>query len=154
MNTVTHALLPVISAVSCEGVSRVFTRRKSSLSSKQLLVIGVFGAAPDLLNPHLSLEARYSSWSHTIWFWLLLTAVIFAVYFLKRNVASVYLTAWLSFSYVLHLVLDALSGGIAWNYPLCQDTIGHYYINPIWWIPVDIILFIIVYFLFRARPKI
>jgi len=57
MNTVTHALLPVIAAAVCESGFQLFKAKRNHWSCKQLLLVGLFGAAPDLLNPHLSLEA-------------------------------------------------------------------------------------------------
>ena len=153
MNTVTHALLPVIAAAACESGFQLFKARRNHWSCKQLLLIGLFGAAPDLLNPHLSLEARYTSWSHSIWFWAALSVLLYIFTLAKRHVLPLLLTFWLSFGYLAHIVLDGFSGGIAWNYPWHKGVIGEYYINPVWWVPVDVGLFIIAYFLLRIIPK-
>jgi membrane-bound metal-dependent hydrolase YbcI (DUF457 family) len=76
MNTVTHALIPAIVAGICARAYRDPKKRSGILSSKDILIIGVFGAAPDLLNPHLSLDARYTSWSHSLFCWLGLTLLL------------------------------------------------------------------------------
>jgi len=60
MNTVTHTLIPAIIAGICARAYRKPEKRSEPLSSRDILIIGLFGAAPDLLNPHLSLDARYT----------------------------------------------------------------------------------------------
>ena len=69
MNTVTHALAPVLLASFAAKKSVGFVR-------KEIIMIGIAGALPDLLNPHLSLEARMHSWSHGLPFWLFLSLLL------------------------------------------------------------------------------
>lgn len=68
MNTVTHALIPAIAAGICVRAFRPPEQGSRCLGGKDIVLIGLFGAAPDLLNPHTSLEARYASWSPTGYF--------------------------------------------------------------------------------------
>jgi hypothetical protein len=68
----THALAPTLAAMMVDAI-RVKKDRDRLFPGKALIAIGIAGALPDFLNPHLSLEARLSSWTHTLWF-------IFAIY--------------------------------------------------------------------------
>jgi len=154
MNIVTHALLPVIMAGLYERSYQIPEDRKGVFSPKQLVAIGVFGILPDLLHPHISLEARYSSLSHGVLFWLVLTIALLLFSFLKRKMLPFYLAGWFSAAYLLHLFCDAISGGITWLYPLGADVLGAYYIQPIWWIPIDIISSLLAYSMFRIIPHI
>jgi membrane-bound metal-dependent hydrolase YbcI (DUF457 family) len=153
MNTITHALLPVIAAALYERSYLVEEQRRLAFSTKRLIVIGIFGAAPDILNPHISLDARYTSWSHGIVFWVIITMCLVILHLTRRKVFPIHLMAWLSGSYLLHIGCDAISGGIAWNYPFGRSVIGAFYVNPIWWIPLDVLLSILAYGLFRAIPS-
>ncbi|WP_227021662.1 metal-dependent hydrolase [Oceaniferula marina] len=156
MNTVTHALIPAVTA----GIFLNLYRGKeggSRGSYKDLLVIGLFGAAPDLLNPHMSLEDRYSSWSHSIFAWLAVLVFLLVSKWVPRLPWQRWLTwsklVWCSSAYGLHLACDAVSGGIAWLYPWKADIVGAYLVPPVWWIPMDVSLFLSYYFLFRVIPK-
>ena len=153
MNTITHALIPLIAAGIYERSYRVDEGRRHLLSIKMLIAVGVFGAAPDILNPHLSLDARYTSWSHGLIFWLILTVCISLFSVAKRKVLPPYMIPWLSGAYLLHIICDAISGGVAWSYPFGQSIVGAYYVAPIWWIPLDIALFLTAYGTFRVVPK-
>lgn len=143
MNTITHALLPVLTC-SLIGKRSLLT---SGLKTKEYFLIALFGAAPDLLNPHFTLAARYASWSHSLWFWATLTAVLFAIFRTKQISGS--MVVLLSTSYFTHLLCDALAGGLAWNYPFSARVIGNYYIVATWWIPLDAVCILIAYFKFR-----
>jgi len=146
--------MPLIAAGICECSYRSKEDRSNELSVKMLTMIAVFGAAPDILNPHLSLEARYSSWSHGISFWLLLTICISLLSMVRRKLIPLHMILWLSGAYLLHIFCDAISGGVAWSYPFGRSVVGEYYVDPIWWIPLDVALFLIAYGLFRVIPKI
>ena len=153
MNTITHALLPVIAAGVYERFHRTKAERRGVFSAKKLILIGVFGAAPDLLNPHISLDARYTSWSHGIVFWVIITMCLVMLHLTRRRVFPIHLMVWLSGSYLLHIACDAISGGVAWNYPFGRSVIGAFYVNPIWWIPLDVLLSLLAYGLFRVIPS-
>jgi len=100
------------------------------------------------------LLARYSSLSHGILFWFILTIALLLFAFLKRKMLPFYLAGWFSAAYLLHLFCDGISGGIAWLYPLRGDIVGRYYIQPIWWSPLDIICALLAYGMFRIIPHI
>ena len=155
MNTVTHALLPIIAAGLYERSYAPKSRRRGTLSPKAIALIGIFGAAPDLLNPHLSLQARYASWSHSLYFWLALTVALLLYAAIRPTQRSVWIiVAWLSGAYLLHMACDAISGGIAWAYPFGHQIIGARLVSYRWWTSLDIVCFVTAYFIFRAIPKI
>jgi hypothetical protein len=153
MNTLTHALLPVIAAGLYEKSYAPKSQRRGILGPKAIILIGVFGAAPDLINPHLSLSSRYSSWSHGLPFWTALTLGLVLYAAIRRSERPLWTTAaWLSGAYLLHLVCDGISGGIAWAYPFGHQIVGARLVTYRWWIPLDIVCASITYFIFRGIP--
>jgi len=151
MNTITHALLPAIAAGIINRSYRAKENRRNFFTGKQILLIGVFGAAPDLINPHLTLAARYTSWSHSLIFFIPLILILTTLAFTKFKNNKL-LIATLVSAYLLHLICDTISGGIAWLYPLKTDIIGSYIIPATTWIPLDVISILTAYFIFRVFP--
>ncbi len=154
MNTITHALLPVIAAGVYERAYLGENERRGSLSNRDILLIGVAGAAADLLDPHLSLAHRYTSWTHTMITWAGFALILAGLHAWRGNLLSRQLMAWLSGAYLLHLFCDAIAGGIAWLYPVVPNAIiGAYFVPPILWIPSDILCVLATYGIFRAIPR-
>ena len=151
MNTLTHALLPVI------GVS-VNKKRTDKCGAaywgwKRLFLLCFFGALPDLLHPHLSLSARYTSYSHGLPALFCVGLLLGILVQVKKFGLDLYLVAWIFLAYALHLLCDLVSGGIAWCYPFDSSVIGGYYFPVVYWIPLDFICALTVYFIYRAIPK-
>jgi hypothetical protein len=147
MNTITHALIPVICV-------RLFTSRPKWLGRWGLVQVGLAGALPDLLNPHLSLEARMTSWSHGLPFWFTISTILVIGSFISRGRLSPHVAVCMSLAYLLHIACDAISGGVDFLYPLGSWIWGYYWVDPLWWIPIDIILILLAYMLFRILPRI
>lgn len=145
MNTVTHALIPVICA-------RLAVKRNVWMGRWTPYQIALAGASPDLLNPHLSLEARMTSWSHGLPAWLAFTAILIISSLVSRGKLPMSLVCWLSGAYLLHIACDAISGGVNLLYPVKTWVIGDYWIDPVWWVPLDVLCLLVVYFLFRVIP--
>lgn len=145
MDTVTHALVPVIIVHACLPKQKRFGRWG-------LIAIGFAGALPDLLTPHISLEARMISWSHGLPFWAALSCGLLLFSLASRQRLSFPLLCFLSGAYLFHLFCDAISGGINWMYPVRNFIWGEYWVSPILWIPLDIICVLLSYYLFRLRP--
>ncbi len=147
----THALLPVCGALVMENVS-LARGRGHVFPAWSMPVIGLFGALPDICTPHLSLEARYTSWSHTAWF-LIGVAVVcpMVASFYPAQRWRVALACW--FASVLHLACDAISGGIAYLFPWRPELIvGAFYVYPDYWFPLDAFFILLTWFLIRLRP--
>ncbi|MDP4778992.1 MAG: metal-dependent hydrolase [Akkermansiaceae bacterium] len=145
MNIFTHALSPVIITHLCMPASKKLPRRS-------LIAIGVAGALPDLLNPHLYLEARMTSWSHALPFWTCLTIVLLLASLFSKKRLPLGLSIILSAAYLFHLICDAISGGINWLYPCSNYIWGTYWVSPLYWVPLDLLCILTCYYLFRLRP--
>ena len=145
MDTITHALAPVI-------LTRLAFGKPAWMPRFGLVAIGVAGAMPDLVNPHLSLAARMTSWSHGLPFWGGLTVVLLGFALVKRRLLPVRLAVLLSAAYLLHMVCDAISGGINWMFPVGNFVWGDYFVDPVWWIPLDVVCVLTAYVMFRLVP--
>ena len=146
MDSITHALIPVICV-------RLAANGQKWIGRWGLVYIGVAGALPDLLNPHLSLESRMVSWSHGLPFWFGISIILLIGSLFVRDRMSLRLAACLSAAYLLHIGCDAISGGIDLLYPFGTWIVGYYWVDPLWWIPIDIILILVSYLLFRILPS-
>ena len=145
MNTVTHALAPVLLAHAC-------LRGRWRLSGKQLVAVAVCGALPDLINPHLTLASRMASWSHGLPAWVVLTVVLLVLSLLWKDRVPRRLALVGSLAYLLHLFCDAIAGGINWMSPVGDYFWGEYWFPVILWTPTDVVLVLACYFIFRAIP--
>ena len=144
MDAVTHALAPVI-------IARLGFRRSLPVGRFGYPAIGLAGALPDLLAPHLTLEERMESWSHGLPFWLLFTLLAISVPLLFKK-SPLRLSCALSSAYLLHLVCDAVSGGVNWLFPVRDFVWGQYWVSPLLWPLLDILLILQCYLLFRYLP--
>lgn len=142
MTIVTHALSPVLVASTVNAFSLKY-QRKIIFTFKQLLAIGLAGIIPNAFGMHFSLEGRYSSWTHTIWFVLGIYPVCFRIarrFFQLQWLLMIHMF-W--FAVLFHLTLDSKSGGIALFY-LYGDVLGDYLIGWDYWVRTDLILIVIM----------
>ena len=146
MNVITHALLPVL--LVAPMLPRITPRAYYASGG----IVAIAGVLPDLLTPHLSLAARYSSWSHTVLAWAGFN-VFLAVLGLtlhRHRLPRVLLFA--SLAYALHLLGDAFSGGIAWLYPVSTAVIGCRLIPYPYWLFIDAVLLFVALIVFWWLP--
>jgi len=131
-----HALLPVTGCLAVEAVS-LKCRGVRVFPDWTLPVVALFGVLPDLCSPHISLEDRYDSWSHTLLFLLVILPFCVGMtwWFPKGMRLRVAVAALLATA--LHLLADAFSGGITWLHPWSERPIGDYYIQPENWLFFD-----------------
>ncbi len=149
----THAGLPLI-LLAWRRV-RAGTVGKDLIPTRYLIVTAIVGALPDLLNPHISLESRLSSWSHGLPFFALFTALLYLGMIPKRSPITWRWATFWSFAYGAHLFCDAISGGIAWKYPFGNEVWGDQWIPPgILWFASDFFFLIGNYILLRIVPMI
>ncbi len=129
--------MPVIAATA---VNAVYVKRKGRLlfQVRHLGAIAVGGVLPDIVWPHLSLHARLTSWSHTVWFLAALVPILilFGRKLLGPGWKPAAVAAWLAV--LLHLGVDTISGGTAPLYPL-GGRIGIRTISFHYWIFVDLV---------------
>ena len=106
MSPITHSILPIL-----------LWKRKQPLGTTPLYILGlvaIAGNAPDILQPHLLLEARLSSWSHTLLAYLVFQSLVLVIQ--RKN-------AWiLGSAYLMHLGVDWVTGGVPLLYPLATPT--------------------------------
>jgi hypothetical protein len=147
MNVLTHALLPAILAAPL--LPRTPPRADFVLGG----IVALAGALPDVLTPHLSLAARYASWSHTVYAWAGFSVffVVLGLVLRRRELPRVLLLA--SLAYALHLCGDAFSGGIAWLYPFSTEVIGRRLILYRYWLLLDVVLLAAALIVFWSRPR-
>ncbi|MBB5350626.1 hypothetical protein HNR46_000854 [Haloferula luteola] len=138
----THVLLPVNLALMVD-LPRIRHGNTPLFSGGGLLAIGIFGALPDLCSPHVSLDARHASLSHTCLFLGLLIFILAALTSFLHKGQRLRLAAACWLASFLHLAADAVSGGIPWLHPWSEDILGTFYIDPLWWIPSDIVFVVI-----------
>lgn len=133
----THAAVPVILA-GVVNVAVYGTSGRLLLRTRHLAAVAVGGVLPDVVWPHLSLHARLTSWSHTVWFIaaILLLLVVLGRRFLQPNWQAGVLAAWLAV--VLHVAIDTISGGTSPLYPL-GGRIGVSTLRFHYWILVDLL---------------
>jgi hypothetical protein len=151
MFIVTHTLLPVCLGLAVENVS-LATGHSHFFPRWGLVAIGAFGALPDICSPHLSLEARLESFSHTLGFLglLLPLSAMTAVFFEKDGRWKLAIGCWLAA--VLHLAADAVAGGIPWLRPWRADILGGSLIPAAHWFWYDAIFLVLSVFGLRLRP--
>lgn len=145
MNTVTHALAPVLLARVLVGPGRVPGWRG-------WVAIALAGAMPDLVDPHLSLEARVSSWSHGLPAWLGFSACFLLASRFRALGIGPRVAWWMGGAYGLHLVCDAIAGGIGWLRPFDDRLVGGYLVDPRWWPWIDGLLLFSAWLAFRVFP--
>lgn len=147
----THSLLPVCGCLLADRIS-MSAGRARMFSGWNLIAVGVFGMLPDILSPHMSLESRQASLSHTVWFLMGLVLLLPLTGFIseKSSRLPVALACWLA--YGLHLAADAVSGGIAWLHPWRSEVLGKYWIEPQYWIWYDAGFILLVWFIYRVLP--
>jgi membrane-bound metal-dependent hydrolase YbcI (DUF457 family) len=149
----THIGLPVCGALAIECHS-LAKGKGYVFPAWTLPVAAVFGVLPDICNPHISLEDRHQSWSHSIWFLLALLPLcgMVASFFPKSELPRwrTALLCWIAA--VLHVAMDAISGGVAWLYPWKPTVIGDYYIPVDQWIWWDAGFILLTWVMVRTRP--
>lgn len=146
----THVCLPVITVVTVD-IIRVLRGKQKLLPNWQLFFIGIAGFLPDLLWPHLSRTGRLNSWTHTIWFLILLLplTLLISKIIMKRKYLLFSILFWLAA--VSHVFLDSISGGVRLFYPFNDRIIGNYLIPWPYWVRIDILFIIMLIVLLVNR---
>jgi len=148
MNVITHSLLPVTARQCVELRAEKLPDYKQQLYA--WAAIGLFGSLPDILNPHISLGARYNSYSH-VWPCTLTVVAICCLYgFLRRKNDTAVVALWCALAYVLHVVGDIVSGGL--DFFCTGQAIGDWWIIPELW-PVLDLFFVIAFVLLHRRIR-
>ncbi len=144
---ITHGLSPLV------GIGFADLAAGRQLERANLILIALAGAAPDILSPHLSLDARLHSWTHNLWFllgsipvWLLLAHRFADTRWLTTGLLMVFATGF-------HLFCDAISGGIAWLYPYSDEVIARRWVPYSWWLALDALFMVLTGLLWWLRQR-
>lgn len=147
MTPISHALLPL-----ALGRRWLPARDDGSPGRRASLVVAGFGVLPDALSPHLGLDARWSSWSHTLAAWLAVSALIAVTIFWIRSPRTRRVGAFCSAAYLAHLLCDAVSGGAPLLRPWSPRIVGGAWFGVVWWLVADGLLLAWAYYVYRWRP--
>jgi len=136
MNIIAHSLLPVVVKQLCElrHVSGLEYRNQV----KGWIAIGIAGSLPDVLDPHLTIWARYDSYSHT---WLFVSGFVLAgiiIFLIARGKWYERLSLWCVLAYLLHVTGDIASGGI--DFLHTGNVIGDWWLIAELWPVLDLFL--------------
>jgi hypothetical protein len=147
----THTLLPVCLALAADSLS-LAGGRGHLFPRWGIVAVGVCGALPDLCSPHVSLEDRLASWSHTAAFLAAMAplSLLVASFFPSGRRLMLAIACWLAV--LLHLAGDAVAGGIAWLHPWRTEVLGGPYIPAVDWLWYDIGFVLLTWVLVRLRP--
>lgn len=146
MTPVSHALLPVF-------FGRRWIPRNDGVPSLRITaVVALCGALPDVLSPHLSLDARHAAASHTLWAWTLFSGLIFVLHKTMPPAFPRPVAVLCSLAYMGHILCDLITGGVALLYPFSTSVQGKNHL-PYWlWIACDGSLILYVYLAYRWLP--
>lgn len=148
----THAMLPVCGCLAIDGIA-LRGGRERVFPPWSVWIIVFFGVLPDFCSPHIALEDRHASWSHTVWFLvgLLVLLPMAGVYLEKSHRWPVIAACWIAA--FLHVAADTVSGGVAWFYPWKTAVTGDYYIPLDYWVGFDAAFVLLTWCMLRAIPK-
>jgi len=133
----THMAAPVFAAGSFNLI-RAGIGKERLFSNREMMYIGLCGGLPDILSPHIRLAARMSSFTHTLWFVVAAFVFLGIICLVFPDRLRLRCALMCGTAIALHLWADAVSGGIALFFPLDTVRIGHYYIPPVMWLPLDV----------------
>lgn len=146
MSPITHAILPL--ALGYAWLPKRAYRPTWSASA----VVALSGALPDVLDPHISLEARYNSWSHTLLALAAFGALVLLPLCFRKMRRFMPVGILCVSGYALHLICDLISGGGRPLLPFSREHFGGDFV-PSWsWGAADITLLLWVYFFYRWMP--
>lgn len=112
------------------------------ISWKTIIFIGLLGSIlPDLDLLYFYLlddrqHQHHSYWTHIPIFWLGIYACTASVFIAVKNKKLLLISTFLFCDIILHLILDTVSGGILWSYPLNSQYFVLLTISPQynWWL--------------------
>ncbi len=146
MSPITHAILPVMLAYPW------FPKRRHRPVTGVSVFLAISGALPDMLDPHITLDARYNSWSHTVFAWAGFSSFLFLAFVRWRGHLAARTAIFGSLAYGLHIVCDLVSGGGRPLLPFVHKPWGGDYVPSWTWGASDLALLLFVYFVYRWIP--
>lgn len=146
MTPVSHALLPVFFG------QRWITHVDRVPAWREVATIAFCGVLPDVVSPHLGLDSRHASLSHTLWAFGAFALLLLGLTRMSKSRLSPRVAAMGAVAYGAHLACDAISGGIPWLLPVDSEILGDNYLPHWLWIVSDGALLFYVYLVYRWLP--
>jgi len=147
MTPVTHALLPLVLA------GKHLRKNDGMPAFREMGIVALCGVLPDLLAPHIHLEARYTAYSHTLWAWGVFSACVLIAGRFRKTRLDPRLQFLCIAAYALHLACDFISGGIPLFHPFSRNVQGGHYITYLVWYLSDVSLFLYAWLAWRVLPR-
>lgn len=145
MTPVSHALLPVFFG------QRWIPHSERIPAPRVVALVALCGALPDILSPHLSLDARHEAPSHTIWALLAFALLVVMLTWWRPRLFTPAISGLCIAAYAGHIACDAITGGVAFFFPF-GGVQGRNYL-PYWlWITSDGLLLLHLYLVYRWLP--
>ena len=146
MTLVTDALLPL-------ALGRRWLRgADGTLRKRDMAIVAFAGILPDVLAPHIHLEGRYQAFSHTVWACAIFAGLLLAANLARPKQLPRPLAALCLGAYLLHLLCDMISGGIAPFHPFSATRHGGHVVNYLVWYLCDVLLFLHAWLTWRILP--
>jgi hypothetical protein len=146
MSPITHALLP------CFFGYRWIPKNNGIPSFKFSGWLAFFGVLPDLLSPHLSLDARHASLSHSLTGWALFSGAMVLVFLTLRRTRYRLLAPLGVAAYAAHIWCDMITGGVSLFMPFSGGVYGGHHLPLLSWAVFDGALIFFVYATYRWLP--
>lgn len=146
MSPITHAILPVL------VMRKWFPQVSGRPVVRAAVTVALAGVLPDLLSPHLTLEARHLSLSHSAAGFLLFLVAVAGIGRMRPEILDTRLAAMCAAAYGLHLIVDMFSGGVALAHPASYEIYGGTILSMWVWVLSDAVLLSYVYVEFRWLP--
>ena len=132
MTPITHALLPAVLS------SPLLPRSRPRDYYVAAGIVALSGLLPDILTPHISLAARFASWSHSIFAYAGFTVLVLVLALFAPRRFPWRLALLASSAYLSHLFLDGIAGGVPGLYPLSHTVFGMRLIRFHSWLYFDV----------------
>jgi hypothetical protein len=143
MTPITHTLLPAVLA------SPLLLRFRPRHYYSAAGIVALSGLLPDILTPHLSLAARFASWSHSIFAYAAFTILLLVLTLIMPKRFPLGLAVLASLAYLSHLFLDGIAGGVPALYPLSRKVFGMRLMHFHSWLYFDVAFLFLAFVVLR-----
>lgn len=145
---ITHAILPLVLGRRWIPIIEQTRAPSWRLSG----VVAFCGVLPDLLNPHLALDARHAAFSHSLAAWAIFSVCLAALCRHPRFTPHRATAALCAGAYALHLACDFITGGVPLFIPAIPGVWGDAYLPFSVWFVLDGLMLAYAYIVYRWLP--
>lgn len=147
MTPVTHALLPLFLG------RRWLPKRSDGAPSRGASgAVALAGVLPDVINPHLDLEARDDAFSHSLFAWMLFAGILALAARHPRLAPHRRILALCGAAYAIHIACDLITGGVPLFSPVESLVWGDAWLPFRSWFVFDGALLAYAYLVYRWLP--